>query len=73
MPIWEQLATDQTDPWQVVPRHVFLSVDFNCVCCCQTRSLSRGNRCATWLKQSFNNETTTEDVIQLMINSNQIL
>ena len=23
MSVWEQLATDQTDPWQVVPRHVF--------------------------------------------------
>ena len=22
MPVWEQLATDQTDPWQVVPREV---------------------------------------------------
>ena len=23
IPVWEQLATDQTDPWQVVPRQVF--------------------------------------------------
>ena len=23
MPVWEQLATDQIDPWQVVPRQVF--------------------------------------------------
>ena len=23
MPVWEQLATDQFDPWQVVPRQVF--------------------------------------------------
>ena len=23
MPVREQLATDQTDPWQVVPRQVF--------------------------------------------------
>ena len=23
MPVWEQLATDLFDPWQVVPRHVF--------------------------------------------------
>ena len=22
-PVWEQLATDQFDPWQVVPRQVF--------------------------------------------------
>ena len=25
MPIWEQLATDQFDPWQIVPRQVFTS------------------------------------------------
>ena len=25
MPVWEQLATDQTDPWQVVPTQVFTS------------------------------------------------
>ena len=25
--IWEQLATDQTDPWQVVPRQVFTPYD----------------------------------------------
>ena len=24
IPVWEQLATDQTDTWQVVPRHVFI-------------------------------------------------
>ena len=23
MPVWEQLATDQCDPWQVVLRQVF--------------------------------------------------
>ena len=23
IPVWEQLATDQTDPWQVVPKHAF--------------------------------------------------
>ena len=23
MPVWEQLAKDQLDPWQVVPRQVF--------------------------------------------------
>ena len=23
IPVWEQLATDQFDPWQVVPRKVF--------------------------------------------------
>ena len=23
IPVWEQLATDQFDPWQVVPRQVF--------------------------------------------------
>ena len=23
MPVWEQLATDQFDPWQVFPRQVF--------------------------------------------------
>ena len=27
MPVWEQLATDQTDPWQVVPRQVFTPYD----------------------------------------------
>ena len=27
-PVWEQLATDQTDPWQVVPRQVLISVEF---------------------------------------------
>ena len=25
--MWEQLATDQTDPWQVVPRQVFTPYD----------------------------------------------
>ena len=25
IPVWEQLATDQFDPWQVVPRQVFTS------------------------------------------------
>ena len=24
IPIWEQLATDQFDPWQFVPRQVFI-------------------------------------------------
>ena len=24
LPVWEQLATDQFDPWQVVPRQVFI-------------------------------------------------
>ena len=28
IPVWEQLATDQTDPWQVVHRQVFT----HCVC-----------------------------------------
>ena len=23
IPVWEQLVTDQADPWQVVPRQVF--------------------------------------------------
>ena len=23
MPVWKQLATEQFDPWQVVPRQVF--------------------------------------------------
>ena len=27
IPVWEQLATDQPDPWQVVPRQVFTSYD----------------------------------------------
>ena len=27
MPVWEQLATDQTDPWQVVPWQVFTPND----------------------------------------------
>ena len=27
IPVWEQLATDQTDPWQVVPTQVFTSYD----------------------------------------------
>ena len=25
--MWEQLATDQTDPWQAVPRQVFSAYD----------------------------------------------
>ena len=39
IPVWEQLATDQTDPWQVVPSQVFtpydcllISVDFVVLC-----------------------------------------
>ena len=24
IPLWKQLATDQSDPWQVVPRQVFI-------------------------------------------------
>ena len=27
IPVWEQLATDQFDPWQVVPRQVFTPFD----------------------------------------------
>ena len=27
IPVWDQLATDQTDPWQVVPRQVFSPYD----------------------------------------------
>ena len=27
MSVWEQLATDQTDPWQVVPRQIFTPYD----------------------------------------------
>ena len=27
IPVWEQLATDQFDPWQVVPRQVFTPYD----------------------------------------------
>ena len=27
MHVWEQLATDQTDPWQVVPRQLFTPYD----------------------------------------------
>ena len=27
IPAWEQLATDQTDSWQVVPRQVFTPYD----------------------------------------------
>ena len=27
IPVWEQLATDQTDPWHVVPRQVFTPYD----------------------------------------------
>ena len=27
IPVWEQFATDQTDPWQVVPRQVFTPFD----------------------------------------------
>ena len=27
IPVWKQLATDQTDPWQVVPRQVFTPYD----------------------------------------------
>ena len=27
IPVWEQLATDQTDPWQDVPRQVFTPYD----------------------------------------------
>ena len=28
MPVWEQLATDQSDRWQVVPRQIFTLYDF---------------------------------------------
>ena len=35
-PVWEQLATDQFDPWQVVPRQVFTPYDclLISVACC---------------------------------------
>ena len=40
IPVWEQLATDHFDPWQVVPRQVFTpydcllsSVAFVALCC----------------------------------------
>ena len=29
VPVWEQLATDQTDPWQVVRRQVFTPYDYS--------------------------------------------
>ena len=44
IPVWEHFATDQTDPWRVIPRKVF-SIDFSSVCCPMFRWLSRGNRC----------------------------
>ena len=43
----EQLATDQTDPWQVVSRQVF-TTDFTRVCGSLSRWLSLGNRCVTY-------------------------
>ena len=27
MTVWDQFATDQTDPWQVVPRQAFTPYD----------------------------------------------
>ena len=49
IPVWKQLATDQTDPWQVVPRQVFSlyspPVYFNCFCCCQSHWLALGHQC----------------------------
>ena len=52
--VWEQLAMDQFAmhqfdpcqfaPSQVFPRQVFLQIDFNCVCCSQSRWLSLGNQ-----------------------------
>ena len=44
MPVWEELATDHFDPWQVVPRQVLL-IGFSSVCCSLSRWLSVGNRC----------------------------
>ena len=31
IPVWEQLATDQTDSWQVVPRQVFTPYDYSLI------------------------------------------
>ena len=45
IPIREQLITDQFDPWQAVPKMVFLSFVFQCVCCGQLRWLCQGNGC----------------------------
>ena len=28
IPVWEQLATDQTGPWQVVPRQLYTPYDY---------------------------------------------
>ena len=52
IPVWEQLAMDQFNPGQAVPRQVFTPsilrpVDFNSVCCCQLHWLSLGNRCVS--------------------------
>ena len=49
IPVWEQLATDQTDLWQVVPRQVFTSYDcllisVAVVVLCHA-GLPLGNRC----------------------------
>ena len=43
IPVWEQLATGQFDPWQVVPRQVFTLNDFSSVCCSLSRWLSLGS------------------------------
>ena len=43
---------DQFDPRQVVLKQVFPPVDFNCVCCCKSRWLPLGNRCANVYQKS---------------------
>ena len=49
IPVREQLATDQIDPWQVVPRQVFTPYVCSLISVAFSRSLSRwlslGDRC----------------------------
>ena len=38
-------AMDQTDPWQVVPRQVFIPYNCLLICCSLSHWLSRGMQC----------------------------
>ena len=52
IPVWDQLAIDQFDLWQVVPRQVYTPYS-TCVCCCQSRRLSWVTGVYLWLLKTL--------------------
>ena len=74
MPVWDQLATDQFDPWQVVPRQEFTSnscllisavfVIVSCVGC------HKGSNCLPFvviLRKIRRKKTITFNIISILL------